>query len=67
MPSQICEDPGHFAIDYSNRMNSNFQGRVPPAKLAMYATSNTLSLPSWLLDPGASSHMTNNINNLQNP
>ena len=67
VPCQICEDTGHLAIDCSNRMNPNFQGRVPPAKLAMYATSNTSSPLLWLLDPGASSHVTNNINNLQNP
>ncbi|KAM1674306.1 hypothetical protein ACFX15_039401 [Malus domestica] len=48
-------------------MNPNFQGRVPPAKLAMYASSNTSSSPPWLFDSEASSHMTNNIHNLQNP
>ncbi|KAM1086604.1 hypothetical protein ACFX2B_012093 [Malus domestica] len=64
---QICEDTGHQAIDCSNRMNPNFQGRIPPAKLAMYARSNASSSPPWLLDSGASSHMTNNLQNLQNP
>ncbi|KAM2940101.1 hypothetical protein COP2_029500 [Malus domestica] len=27
VPCQICEDTGHQAIDCSNRMNLNFQGR----------------------------------------
>ena len=66
-PCQICEDPSHQAIDCSNRMNPNFQGRVPPAKLAMYANPPVNSSSPWLIDSGASSHMTNNIQNLQNP
>ena len=48
-------------------MNPNFQGHIPRAKLAMYASSTTSSHPSWLLDSGASSHITNNIHILQNP
>ncbi|KAB2625768.1 hypothetical protein D8674_017428 [Pyrus ussuriensis x Pyrus communis] len=59
-------DPSHQAIDCSNRMNPNFQGRIPPAKLAMCANNSTYSSPPWLIDSGASSHIINNIQNLQN-
>ena len=34
-------------------MNPNFQGRVPPAKLSMYANPPINSSPPWLIDSRA--------------
>ncbi|KAJ4950356.1 hypothetical protein NE237_027188 [Protea cynaroides] len=49
---QICEKPGHIAIDCYNSMNHAYQGRQPPEKLAAMvaapfnpqATCNQLAL-----------------------
>ncbi|XP_021802649.1 uncharacterized protein LOC110746720 isoform X2 [Prunus avium] len=66
---QICNSSGHAAIDCYNRMNHAFHGRIPPAKLSAMC-ANATSAPSsstWLVDSGASSHMTPHYNNLQTP
>lgn len=62
---QICGSTSHEAIDCFDRMNPEIFGRVPPAKLAAlcahYSSKPSLS---WLLDSGATSHITNDIANL---
>jgi histone deacetylase 1/2 len=46
-------------------MNPEIFGRVPPAKLAaLCAYYSSKPSPSWLLDSGATSHITNDIANL---
>ncbi|XP_068304340.1 uncharacterized protein [Pyrus communis] len=46
-------------------MNPDIFGRVPPAKLAaLCAHYSSKPSPSWLLDSGATSHITNDIANL---
>ncbi|XP_040374738.1 uncharacterized protein LOC121052873 [Rosa chinensis] len=61
---QICGRPGHSALDYYNRMNMAFEGRVPSSRLTAMAASNTLSSAdgvTWLADSGANTHVTPNI------
>ncbi|KAM1411727.1 hypothetical protein ACFXTH_024342 [Malus domestica] len=62
---QICGSTSHEAIDCFDRMNPDIFGRVPPAKLAaLCAHYSSKPSPSWLLDSGATSHITNDIANL---
>jgi len=61
---QICQQYGHEAFDCPHRMNPNFSGHSSPS--AMVARTNASS-PTWLVDSGASHHMTNSSTNLQNP
>lgn len=69
---QICQKRGHTAVDCFDRMNYAFSGRIPPQQLqAMladrYSTSNTNSSStqsSWVADTGATSHITNELQNL---
>ncbi|KAL5731291.1 hypothetical protein ACHQM5_004036 [Ranunculus cassubicifolius] len=68
-PCQICGKPNHSAADCYHRMNHAYQGRPPPSKLNAMSASNSAPLlptPSspWLFDSGASSHFTNDPNNL---
>ena len=67
-PCQICGNPSHEAIDCFDRMNPEISGRIPPAKLqAMCARYNAKSSPTWLIDSGATSHITNDISNINSP
>lgn len=69
---QICSRRGHIAIDCFNRMNYNFQGRIPPHQLAaMVASHNNAFLsvvnsssPLWLSDSSSTnnSHITSDLN-----
>ncbi|KAM1069966.1 hypothetical protein ACFX15_001756 [Malus domestica] len=62
---QICGSTSHEAIDCFDRMNPEIFGRVPPAKLAaLCAHYSSKPSSSWLLDSGATSHITNDIANL---
>ncbi|KAM2437268.1 hypothetical protein ACFX1W_014395 [Malus domestica] len=68
-PCQICGNTSHEAIDCFDRMNPDISGKIPPAKLAAmcaHYTSNP-SHSSWLIDSGATSHITNDIANLSSP
>ena len=67
-PCQICGNTSHEAIDCFDRMNPEISGRIPPAKLqAMCARHNAKSSPTWLIDSGATSHITNDISNITSP
>ena len=49
-------------------MNPGISGKIPPAKLAaMCAHYTSKTSPSWLLDFGATSHITNDIANISSP
>ena len=61
VPCQICQQFGHEAFDCPHRMNPNFSGHSSPS--AMVARTNASS-PTWLVDSGASHHMTNSSTNL---
>ncbi|KAM1608415.1 hypothetical protein EV1_020385 [Malus domestica] len=65
---QICGSNSHEAIDCFDRMNPDIFGKVPPAKLAaMCAHFSSKPTPSWLIDSGATSHITNDISNISSP
>lgn len=49
-------------------MNPNISGRIPPTKLqAMCAHYGSKPSSSWLIDSGATSHITNDIFNINYP
>uniref|UniRef100_A0A5B7C9B1 Uncharacterized protein n=1 Tax=Davidia involucrata TaxID=16924 RepID=A0A5B7C9B1_DAVIN len=67
---QICNKPGHQALDCYHRMDYSYQGRHPPQQLtAMAATHNQVSSnPNlWLTDTGATNHITTDFGNLSLP
>ncbi|KAB2602612.1 hypothetical protein D8674_003617 [Pyrus ussuriensis x Pyrus communis] len=67
-PCQICNSSDHEALDCYARMNHAFAGKIPPAKLAaMCATTASSSQPTWLLDSGATAHVTNDISAISSP
>ncbi|KAM1580053.1 hypothetical protein ACFX1Z_041414 [Malus domestica] len=67
-PYQICGSTSHEALDCFDRMNPEISGKFPPAKLAaMCAHYTAKSSNSWLIDSGATSHITNDISNIQSP
>ncbi|KAM1997822.1 hypothetical protein ACFX15_030613 [Malus domestica] len=66
---QICGNTSHEAIDCFDRMNPDISGKIPPAKLAAMCAHYHAksSSPSWLIDSGATSHITNDISNISSP
>ena len=66
MYCQICGKGGHLALDCYHRMDSAYQGRHPPAKLAsMVANSSQVQgYNGWLTDTGCSDHVTPNLSQL---
>ncbi|KAJ8622019.1 hypothetical protein MRB53_030548 [Persea americana] len=62
---QICNRTGHTALDCYHRMDYSYQGRHPPSQLAAMAASfNQNNDQQWYADSGATSHITNDLNNL---
>ena len=67
-PCQICGSTSHDALDCFDRMNPEISGKFPPAKLAAMCAHYSGKTPhSWLIDSGATSHITNDISNIQSP
>ncbi|KAB2628692.1 hypothetical protein D8674_033487 [Pyrus ussuriensis x Pyrus communis] len=65
---QICHSLDHEAIDCYERMNYAYAGKIPLAKLAaMCVHTNSKTSPPWLIDSGATSHITNDIAALHSP
>ncbi|KAM2607610.1 hypothetical protein TB2_036145 [Malus domestica] len=60
---QICKQFDHEAVDCPHRLNPNYGTK---SQMALCASTSSPA-PTWLLDSGASSHMTNSYANLQNP
>jgi hypothetical protein len=69
-PCQICEKPGHQALDCFHRMNFAYQGKTPPFQLsAMVARTHHEAAAHhhedpWYADSGANNHITNDLDNL---
>ena len=67
---QICGKNDHSALDCYHRMNFAYQGRHAPVKLAsmvarsMAATSGANQNQNWLIDIGASDHITPDLSQL---
>ncbi|KAL6280367.1 hypothetical protein ACE6H2_017248 [Prunus campanulata] len=80
---QICNRPGHSAINCYNRMNLAFEGRLPTQTLSAMASNPRLPTQTllamatpassssdpraWLLDTGANAHITSDLGNLHLP
>lgn len=67
---QICDRPGHSALDCFNRLNLSYEGRMPSKKLSAMAAQRLPSDPSsstWICDSGANTHITSDVNNIINP
>ncbi|KAB2600658.1 hypothetical protein D8674_038536 [Pyrus ussuriensis x Pyrus communis] len=67
MLCQICGRHGHSALDCYHRGNYAFQGQQPPAQFtAMTAQQTDPQIPqdAWIVDTGASHHITADINAL---
>ncbi|KAM1339684.1 hypothetical protein ACFX2H_038177 [Malus domestica] len=68
---QICGKPGHRTLDCYQRMNGAYKGRIPTKRLTAMASSpitlNRQQNGTWLLDTGANTHVTPDIQNLVNP
>lgn len=69
VPCQIYHFHDHEAIDCFKRMNHAFAGKIPPAKLAAMCahTIAKSSFPTWILDSGTTSHITNDISAIHSP
>ncbi|KAM1216733.1 hypothetical protein ACFX2J_012983 [Malus domestica] len=66
---QIYGSTSHEAIDCYDCMNLEIVGKVPSAKLVAMCAHHSVkpSTPSWLIDFGATAHITNDISNIQSP
>ena len=69
MPCQIYHSTDHEALDCFERMNHAFGGKIPHAKLAVMCahTNSKSSAHTWLMDSGATSHITNDLSVIQSP
>ncbi|KAM1807476.1 hypothetical protein ACFX11_030477 [Malus domestica] len=61
---QICCQFNHEAYDCPHRMDQNYGGKSSHSAMVANTSHST---PTWIIDSGASSHMTNSYANLQNP
>ncbi len=65
---QIYWKQSHYAIDCYHRIDFAYQGKNPTTKLAAMASASnihhTQTAKTWLIDSGASDHITASSNNL---
>ncbi|KAL6345581.1 hypothetical protein AAG906_017311 [Vitis piasezkii] len=61
---QVCGRQGHIAINCYHRFDRDFQSPPSNSLTFMVALPNTIADPSWYFDSGASTHVTNNPDNL---
>ncbi|PKU60042.1 Retrovirus-related Pol polyprotein from transposon TNT 1-94 [Dendrobium catenatum] len=64
---QICKKKGQSADACWHRLNPNYTPNQSSAKnnSALVANNDSTSIADWYIDSGASSHMTNNTENLE--
>ena len=65
-PCQICNRSGHNALDCYQRMNHVYERTIPAQKLMAMGDIASSNIPSsiWILDSGASNHITFDLTNL---
>ncbi|KAI0501904.1 hypothetical protein KFK09_016849 [Dendrobium nobile] len=64
---QICNKIGHIASNCWHRCNLSYAPPATTAPRALLAQSSPSTTQSWVLDSGASSHMTSDASNVQFP
>lgn len=69
---QVCGKLGHTAATCYHRFNSSYMGSTPSTDqnkvnqvTAFVASPETLTDSAWYVDSGASNHITNDVNTLQ--
>ncbi|PKU75893.1 hypothetical protein MA16_Dca005940 [Dendrobium catenatum] len=60
---QICRKPGHSAFKCWHRANLQYQ----PVSSSAFVASSASETGDWVLDSGATSHLTSDFTQLQNP
>jgi hypothetical protein len=61
---QVCNKPGHIALDCYQRFNSNYQRDSSAPMQALMASSHPMDDQTWYPDSGASHHITSDLANL---
>jgi hypothetical protein len=61
---QVCNKPGHIALDCYQRFNPNLQRDSPSNSQAFMASPQALADQTWYPDSGASHHITSDLANL---
>ncbi|PKU60961.1 Retrovirus-related Pol polyprotein from transposon TNT 1-94 [Dendrobium catenatum] len=64
---QICEKIGHLAINCWHRCNFKYTPTTAPPQRAMLALTAGPNIQDWVLNMGASTHLTPDTNNIQQP
>ncbi|PKU83709.1 Retrovirus-related Pol polyprotein from transposon TNT 1-94 [Dendrobium catenatum] len=64
---QICGKPGHIAINCWHRCNFKYAPTTTRSTQAYTVQTNPNNSSEWILDTGATSHLTPDIHNIQHP
>ncbi|PKU68330.1 Retrovirus-related Pol polyprotein from transposon TNT 1-94 [Dendrobium catenatum] len=64
---QICGKPGHVAINCWHRCNLNYAPTTSRQPRALLAQPSSTANQDWVLDSGASSHLTLDVSNINYP
>ncbi|KAI0488584.1 hypothetical protein KFK09_028422 [Dendrobium nobile] len=64
---QICNKIGHSALNCWHHNNPKFTPTNPRSLSALLAQPNSAIHQDWLVDSGASNHLTPDLSNIQNP
>ncbi|KAI0499987.1 hypothetical protein KFK09_018195 [Dendrobium nobile] len=64
---QICNKIGHIALNCWHRSNPRFAPTNPRSMTALLAQPHSAPSQDWIVDSGASNHLTPDLNNLQYP
>ena len=61
---QVCNKPGHFALQCYHRFDSSYASEARPSMQALLATPSAPQDPNWYTDSGATHHLTADLGNL---